>query len=323
MRLYFVCAAGALVALNGFAASNPTVGGQWRFTVDTKTSGLDGFIETSAETAGTLIGDWNATDNPTGTRTKPGLFGSFGDDENVAVPLNLGFGVGDDVMSQTGGTFDIQFRPTLGTGSVNNLAIDYLSGGSLALPATLRLDPETFRTRNPDSIFPGLAIDIPIGELTLSRLVATQTGPAAPGVLTDLGGGVFSFVSLVPVDLELGLSFLGNDMPPTVLPAFVPIGGEVMVSGSELVLSSIQPIMFAQVDEPGAALPQFALPLPTILPPGGTANVLLDLMLNRVEMVVDAELRLNASATPIPGLGGTTVLGGALWMGSRRRRRAV
>lgn len=320
MRQSFVCATGAMAVVCGGAVANPAVNGEWRFTVDSMSSGLSGLIETSAETAGTLIGDWDPVNNPGGTRTKPGIFGSFGDDENVAVPVSLGFGVGDDVTSRTGGTFDIRFRPALGTGAVTNLAIDYLSGGSLALPATLRLDPETFRTRNPDSLFPGVEIEVPIGELTVSRLFATQTGPAAPGVLSDLGGGVFSFVSLVPVDLELGLSFLGNDMPPTVMPAFVPIGGEVMVSGSDLVISSVQPLMFAQVDEPGTALPQFALPLPTVLPPGGTANVLMDLVLDRVEMAVDAELRLNATATPIPGLGGPGVLAAGVLLGARRRR---
>ncbi len=313
-----VVAVAGVVASSGVASAD--VGGLFDFLVNPATSGLDANIATDVTTEGTLIGDWDAVDNPTGTRTKPGLFGSFGTDENVAVPVGLGLGLGDDVLTTASGGFRMAIRPGMNSVEVSGYAVDALSGANLNLPAVVSLSPDSFRTRNPDSTFIGIPINLPIGQVTVSQLSFTQIGPAVPGILSNMGGGIFEFNALVPVQIDLTLSFLGNDLPMTSLPGVIPLGGTLVEAGDGVDLASVRLLDFSQMQEPGTALPQFPLPLPTILPPGGTANVLFDLVLERIDASITGSLTLNAHGTRVPAPGVVGALGLAGLMGLRRRR---
>ncbi|MFX4717804.1 hypothetical protein ABTB07_23170, partial [Acinetobacter baumannii] len=76
----------------------------------------------SANTQGTLVGNYDPDTNPTGTRTKPGVFGSFGPTENVPVNVSIGAAIGGNINRQASGTF----RATV-DGNTNTITFENLS----------------------------------------------------------------------------------------------------------------------------------------------------------------------------------------------------
>lgn len=289
----------------------------------TALAGLVGTTDFSASTAGTLIGDWDADTNSGGTRTKPGFFGSFGATENVEVPVSLGFGLGGAINSRTASTFGLDANLGAGTVAMSNFTADFLADGPISLPASISLAFDSFRTRNPDSVYPGVPLDLPFGQLSLVALTATQVGGAAPGTLSPAGGGVNDLNLLIPVTIQASFEGLGGqmfDLGP--LPVVLPVQGELAVSGQTASLTASAAIDLANMAQPGAALPQFPLGLPTALPPGDTANLLFDLMLDEIGASIDATLTLDATGTLVPAPSAAFALCSGLLFASPRRRRS-
>ena len=296
---------------------------QYDFTVVAPPSGISGNLSISANTQGTLIGNCDQNTNPTGTRTKPGInpFDPFGPTENVPVNISLGAAIGGAVNRQAGGTFRATVDSSTNTITFENLALDFLANGPAALPVTLTIAGQSFRTRNPTStyILPSSGISFPIGSANLSQLTAVQTG-VGTGVLTPTGVGTYDFMAGVLVDLTLAADLLGNPLGQTI-PFVLPLQGQVVVSGSSAVITSLQQINFAQSFNPNIDLSPFELGLPTILPPGSTANLIFDLTLEEIGFEVDLDVNLHAEGTLVPEpaslLSLSVLLGGVLM---RRRR---
>src|SRR3954470_3106618 len=95
----------------------------YQFTINTPSGLTTTNASVSANTSGTLIGNWDATTNPTGTRTKPGLFGTFGDTENVAVPATISFATSGAPSVPLGGGF----RMAIDGGALSVELTDYAS----------------------------------------------------------------------------------------------------------------------------------------------------------------------------------------------------
>jgi hypothetical protein len=285
-------------------------------------SGLSGSLNIDVSNSGTLIGDWNAKSNPTGTRTKPGLFGSFGSTENIPVPVTLGAHVGGTLATHTAGAFRLTLDPASGSVAIAEYATDFLSSGPATLPATVSMSFSTFRTRTPDSTYiGGIPLSIPIGDVQLTAMSAVQTGPAGIGTLTPTGANTYDFTVAAAVELSASFSVLGSafELPPT--PVVLPLAGQITVTGSTAQLTSLVPLKFQNTTDPGAALPQFPLDLPTILPPGGTAHLLMDLILDEISANLAATLATNATGTLIPAPPAAALLPVA-WLVAARRRRA-
>lgn len=284
-------------------------------------SGLSGSTSVAVSNEGTLIGNWSAKSNPTGTRTKPGLFGTFGATENLPVSVTLGAQVGGNLSTQTAGSFRLAIDSVGGTVQLMQYTADFLSSGPASLPATISLLFGTFRTRSPDSTYiGGIPFNVPIGEVELTALTATQTGSAGLGTLAPSGPGAFSFTVAAPVEISGSMSILGNPvlLPPT--PAIIALQGELQISGTSAHLTSVQPLEVQSTSTPGTALPQFPLDLPTILPPGQTAHLLMDLVLQEIVAGLNATLTTNAAGTLVPAPAGSVVLAAGLLVWSRRRR---
>lgn len=266
----------------------------YTLTIDPEASGLTASLGLDIDTAGTLIGDWDPDTNPEGTRTKPGLFGSFGSTENLPVAADLGFSLAGDLQTQTAGGATLTLDLDAGVLTLEGLQADLLSGGPASVPATIGIAPESFRTKQPDSAYIGIPIDLPIGELSLTALTLTQSGVAV-GVLTEIETGRYSFVLAGLAEIAGGAELLGTGVEIPALPLPLALSGEIVLEGETVTLTSLQPIDQTDEQNPGTEIPEFPLGLPTILPPGETANVVLSLVLDRVATGLVGELALAAT----------------------------
>lgn len=316
------CAVGAIAGLLVCAAGASGQVSLWDFTIDASQSGLSATPALSVNTAGSLIGDWDPDTNPTGTRTKPGLFGSFGATENVPVPTTLGASFGGPISTSVSGGFGMSINPSAGVITISDYFSNMLGGGSVALPLNVTLQFDTFRTRSPDSTFiGGFPLTLPLGEATLSALSLQQVGASAPGVLTPTGAGTFDFVITPIVSLSATLDVLGNEFEVPGLPTPLPLAGSLVIMGEMAVLTSLQMLEFEQDLDVELDLPSIPFPLPTILPPGGTANVLLNLAVESLAAGLVGEQSLRATGVLIPGPGSAAIvlIAGVLAVGRRRR----
>lgn len=293
----------------------------YQFEIHQPSSWLSATVTNRIVTSGTLIGDYNADTNPEGTRTKPGLFGSFGATENVAVNVGVTGQLSGTTASRTSGGFAMTIDIEAGTASMDGFVADYLASGRLRLPASVVFSYESFRTRNPSSTYPGgIPVTIPFGEAEVSALTATQVNPGSLGTLTQVSANVYEFTVAPIVTLAARFDLLGNvfDLPGT--PAPLVISGTITLGpGNTASITSVQPVEFANGQDVNQQLPQIAFALPTVLPPGGTANVLLDLTLSRIESSITGTSTLNANGVLIPTPGVAMV--GVMCVRALRRRR--
>jgi hypothetical protein len=273
----------------------------YNFTVNSSASGLDATLSLSANTSGTLIGNYDPNSNPTGTRTKPGVWGPFGDTENLPVNISLAGGFGNTVHTAPTGAFQLDLDLAGGLLRIRNFGSNLLGSGPLTAPATVTLETDAFRTRNPTSLYPGgIPVEIPVGSATLSQFAVSQTGGDAFGTLTETGPNTYSFAVAPLVDLTATFDFFGNplEIPPTSV--LFPLGGELVLSGNTALLTSLQPLDFSQTQPIGQALPQYPLDLPTIIPPGDTAHVLLNLTLDEIAASLSGSNSLIADGVLVP-----------------------
>ncbi len=279
------------------------------FTVVAPPSGISGNLSLSARTQGTLVGNYDQNTNPNGTRTKPGLFGPFGPTENVPVNISLGATIGGNLNRQASGTFRATVDGSNNTLTCENLSLNFLANGPAVLPVTLTLAGQSFRTRNPDSVYvlPSQGISFPVGSVNLSQFTAVQTGVGA-GVLTPTGSNQYDFTAGVLVDLTFAADLLGNPLAQTV-PFVLPLQGQVVVSNGTALITSLQTLNFSQSFNPNLDLPPFEFGLPTILPPGNTANLIFDLTLEEIGLNIDLAINLRAEGVLVPEPASLTLLG--------------
>lgn len=228
--------------------------------------------ELSLPLAGTLIGNYDAATNPGGTQTRPGFSGGSGNN-----PINFTSTiVGDAGFSASPvGFFTVDLTPD--GGSISGLDIDLTGGAAQEFGITLNINYQTFRTIAPNSTFPGgFTIPIPLAGGEITALLATQTGPA-PMVLGTPDADGTPFTALVPVDITLVAAFSGAPIGGDPLPGAIPLAGRLVVSGASITITTSLSLPEQTVELPSLpAVESQPLPLPTVLPPGGTANLLLN-----------------------------------------------
>jgi hypothetical protein len=302
----------------------------YRFVI-APTSGLStSHASVAANTSGTLIGNWDALANPTGTRTKPGLFGTFGDTENVAVNTSINFSTSGAPSVLLGGSFRMSFDSTALTVGLSNYAAVNSGPATGALATSATVTTATFRTRNPSSTYPGgIPVTIPLGDATITSLSLTQTAPSS-GTLAPDGPNRFTFTVAPMVDVTMGVNLTGNDLVLGPTSIVLPMQGAVTFDGSTASLSSLAPVQVNDVTNPAEALPPIPFGLPTVLPPGLTANVIFNLTLDQLTTMIDGSVSTNAtgridrlkyvSLTQVPEPAGVSTIGPAAVLVLSRRR---
>ncbi len=264
-------------------------------------SGVDiSQLHVSAQTEGTLIGNFDAGTNPTGTRTKPGLFGSFGDDENVPVPVELSGSVEGAPHFATMGGFDAE----LDLAGMQLLLSNYHAAMPLGTDPSLTLavgfGSDGFRTRSPTSLFPPGSVTVPFGSATLMEFELQQVGSMAPVALNPVIPGVFSFSALLPVTIVATVDVLENTLTLPAFPAVLPMDGTLDLTGPEALLMATAEFSAGQSQTLNQPLPDIPLPLPTVLPPGETADLVFRLMLTNLAGEFSAEVRTAAEGILVP-----------------------
>ncbi|MBW7905041.1 MAG: hypothetical protein LC135_06675 [Phycisphaerae bacterium] len=285
-------------------------GEYYEFTLDPAASALSAQFGLTFQTNGTLIGNWDAKTNPKGTRTKPGLFGPFGPTENEPVAVQIAAGVSGSPQSANTGGFSLSLNPPGGSLQLSDYSANLLAAGPVSLGAELSLLYETFRTRNPDSLYiavPGVPFVLPIGEATLTELTAVQTSGVA-GLLTPSGPDLYDFAVAIPVSLSGRVNVLGSEFELPGLPAVLPLTGQISLKDDTARLVSQQAFDLGNSVPIGQKLPQLPLDLPTILPPGGTAHLLLNLVLEQIDVDFAGQLTTTANGVLIPEPGAAALL---------------
>ena len=188
---------------------------------------------------------------------------------------------------------------------VSNLSFDLLGGTAGTLPATININYQTFRTFTPNSVFPGgVTIPVPVGSANVTKLQAVQTGKPVSGLLVPQKNG-YTFTVAVPVDLILSADALGTPIADnSVIPSVLPITGTVTVTPTGLQFtfavagsnSQTQPVA-------NGGFTNQPLALPTVLPSGGTANLLISGTVTQVAVTttINSTIRGAGVRRPVPG----------------------
>ncbi len=252
-------------------------------------------------TEGSLIGDYDATTNPGGTKTRPGLFGGSG---NQPIPAAIDLSLAGSDSTRPTGTFRFTADPEFGTFLIDSLSTDLLGGSTLNVPFTLGLLYDTFRTFTPNSLYlGGIRLPIPLGNATISALTFAQSAPA-PGVLVPTDApGIYTFVTLIPVNATISASALTQTFELPGVPAALPATGVYNTTTTPPTITIAWDLALSQPFPPEliAQIPPIenqALPLPTILPPGAVANLLLNLVVTSGNAGVSTSATLSATGLP-------------------------
>ena len=275
----------------------------------------------TGQTSGWLIGNWDPESNPGGTRTKPGIFGSFGATENVAVPTEVDLIAGGTPATGLTGGLRMDLDPGAGVAEVAGLSAMGVGEGAVGLSA--RVVFQAFRTRSPTSTFPGgVPVTLPLGSGVLRELLVVQVGRGL-GTLSELGADRDALAVPLLVELTGVVEALGNVLPfgPLVVPlglvgevSLDGTGGATLAGGGGIAVSTAQPV--------DVELPALPFGLPTVLPPGDVANVVFTLTLEQVAAALAGQLTLQAGGVVVPEPGGVAGSGGlaaGVLLGRRRR----
>ncbi len=249
---------------------------------------------------GSVIGAYDSVNNPGGTRTVNGLFGG-GTNETVALTTTV-----DNTSSMNGsvsGSFGMSIDTNTNTGSISNLDADMLSGSTGNSQFDLTLLFNTFRTFNPDSLYVGgIPVTIPLPPVTVLSATFTQNAPTNGGTLgPPAGGSDFTFYIVVPVDVNLVVDYNGQTIPVGPVAITLSVNGTLTYTSTGMrATASFSGYSQGSVNDPfpGFQIDDQPLDLPTILPPGNTANLLLDATIASMTHDVQLDVYLEGDGTP-------------------------
>jgi len=264
--------------------------------VEPKASSFASNLTIASPLVGTLIGNYDAKTNPDGTRTLPGLFGGTGNNP-IPYTSTLSF-VADIDASPIGDMLVTVDDEGLGV-SVRDLSMDLLGGDQGSIDVTFAINYATFRTVSPSSLFPGgVTIPVPLGTGTVTSMTAVQNGNAV-GFLVPNGKNSYQFTVAVPVDIAFVAELNGEEIVNTVTPGVLPLAGTLTVAGGGIALAvsgsdsgeTTEPVEFPPIENQ-------PLDLPTVIPTGSTANLLLNGTISQVTVGQSLDLTLVATGVP-------------------------
>lgn len=304
---------GALAAAPAFAQS-------LTYTTDTSGSSVQLDASLGLDLTGDFRGVFDAATNPGGTRTQLGLFGDDGTNQRADLSLLLALGL--DLDGALDGGFTLDLSPATGAALVEDLAFDVVGSPSSA-GIDLTFEFGTFRTFSPTSLYiGGIPLTLPIGSADIDNVRLEQLAPGAGTFQAGGAPGLLDVTVVVPVGLSLEISseLLGGTTPIGPIPLALPLGftvdradcGSALsgAAGDSFMQSVPSPFPFDFDDVP--------VDLPTILPPGQTANLLLSASLDGLSFDGSFSVLLEADSSDgrvedvCPGQANSTGVGAAM-----------
>lgn len=222
--------------------------------------------------AGTFIGAYHAATNPLDTKTLPGLFGGSG---NIAIAYTSTMRMSDSIDSNPLGTFSLRIGAG-GTCEVTGFATDLVNETPGTVAVEMVIAYPSFHTLAPSSIFPSVGeITIPVATGAVKVATAVQTGPAL-GVLVQTAPNTYTISIPIPVEILVSGSAGGQAFGVEPTPALLAFAGTLTVNGASatFISSAATSGPIGPLPAPPAIVAQ-PFPLPTVLPAGSTANLLL------------------------------------------------
>jgi hypothetical protein len=290
--------AAVVLASTSLAAASPTI---YQFGT-TPASTFTGNFSVSVNSAGSLIGNYDAVTNAGGCRTLTGTFGINppGPPTNQRIqPVTVTGSSSGNIASVPAGNYRLVLDAAAGTVTILGLSVNLIGTQQPSFPVNATITYPGFRTRTPNYTYFFLApVPLPIGTADVSVMTATQTAPAS-GPATPAGGG-YSFTIEVPMDLSVTAALSGTanaatvSNPVTVTGTITPGAGGAATATLSFTQTGTQPVPPSPTDPPPAPLP-FDLPPPP-LSTGPNAGILLSLL------VTGGTTTINGTST-LPGTG--------------------
>jgi hypothetical protein len=268
--------------------------------LDSAQSNVDGTFEQSTYMPGSLIGNWDAKVNPKGTSTLPGYWGGSG---NNSIGCELTPSLGGPFNSPCFGTVDVELDTVTDTMTINGLRIETFEKSPATFPLTLGMLYETFRTVQPSSLYPGdIPIDIPLGEGSLTTMKFEQ-GIEVSTAITVVDEQTWSYAADIPVIITVEAVVLGTPTGPIVSAGILQLTGTIEQTTSQLTLTGMSSWDSNEViEDPPIAFEDIPFAIPTIIPAGNTANLLVSAVAQSATIMTAANLQFIAIAdTLAPG----------------------
>ena len=209
-RYAAACTALAVCALTASIANADTV----EFTIDGSTSSAEAVTDLSSVIPASLIGNWDPKTNPGGTLTRPGLFGGEG---NQPIDVDIEAFINGTVNSQPTGSYIVDFDLNAKTIDVSGLSLDVLGETPGVLSVNSNVGFDTFRSFQPDSLFPGGTYPIPLGDGSIVIFSGTQSGPSIGGILVEDPNDPDHYTFSVGIPATFNVQALFLDLTPTAL----------------------------------------------------------------------------------------------------------
>lgn len=244
----------------------------------------------SAPSAGTLIGSYDATTNPSGTRTLPGLFGGSG---NNPIPVSLDVAIGGSNETSPAGSVTVLVNTGAGTFAIASLELDLLNETPIETPISATVEYSTFRTVSPSFLYlGGIPLTIPLGDASITVLSATLGAGLSEGTLTPNGDGTYALAGVATLDLAFQAVVLDQPVDSATVQVLAPIGGTFTpgLDGQSASLSlSLDVSNVSEIPGPFPAVENVPFDLPT-LDPNAPAKVLLTLAFERIDVRIEGAI---------------------------------
>jgi hypothetical protein len=279
----------------------------YKFVIDStvSTSTMKATVEVVLPGSG--IGTYDATTNPSGTRTVNGSTGGGGNED---VPMNITLDNDSALNGIISGTFDMSMDINAMTMSIDNMDLDLLTGSLGVTTVDLIMLYSGFTTYNPDSFFAGgTPVTVPLGSYPIVTATVKQYAPSSGGQLGPPKSSDFSFWIGVPVGVSFVVDFNGTPAQLGPFNVNMSLPGTLTYTATGIYATAgLVGNSFGSVNDPfpGFTIDDAALFLPTIQPPGMTANLLFDSII--ASMFHDVTVDFSVEADGIPSGGNCNVV---------------
>jgi hypothetical protein len=162
---------------------------------------------------------------------------------------------------------------------------------------------ETFRTVQPSSLYPGdLQVDIPLGEGILTMLKYEQEFEVT-AELVAIDTQAWSYSVNVPVTITVEAVVFETPTGPIVSVGVLQLTGTVIRSGNQIQLVGTSSLELSEVvQDPPISFEDVPFDVPTIIPPGEIAHLLLSATAESATVTTSVNLQFVAvGITSIPG----------------------